>query len=130
MYVAPHVAPPWAGDVGWSPKVSRSECIVVGRRHLRTSPSLVLYLDLVHEFCHLVQRRSGRDLWDMSKGYVRSPTELEAYRMAVREARSLGAPEKFLREYLRVEWVEEKDHQRLLRSLGVRASARPPARSG
>ncbi len=122
MYVAPHRAPPFAKRVGWSPVVRSSDCIVVGRGHLRTSPALVLYLDVVHEFCHLIQRRDGWDLWDMSKGYVGSPTELQAYRAAVREARRLGASDGFLRDYLKVEWVEESDHQKLLRSLRV-----PPA---
>ncbi|MCI4361280.1 MAG: hypothetical protein L3J91_06205, partial [Thermoplasmata archaeon] len=35
MYVAPRSAPPWAKDVGWKPVLSRGDCIVVGRRHLR-----------------------------------------------------------------------------------------------
>ncbi|MCI4361279.1 MAG: hypothetical protein L3J91_06200, partial [Thermoplasmata archaeon] len=74
-----------------------------------------------HEFRHLLQRRDGADLWDMSRGYVRSRTELEAYRFAVREARRLGASNAFLRDYLKVEWVSRADHAQLLRSLRVPA---------
>jgi hypothetical protein len=121
MYVAPHRAPPFARKVGWTPVVSSADCIVVGRGHLKNSPALELYLDVIHEFCHLIQRRAGRDLWDMSKGYVGSPTELQAYRFAVREARRLKATDAFLRKYLRVEWVSKEDHVRLLRALGVSA---------
>jgi len=119
MYVAPRAAPHWAGEVGWTPVTHRGDCIVVGRAHLRTSVPMILYLDILHEFRHLLQRRDGADLWDMTKGYVGSPTELQAYRFAVREARRLGVTDGFLRRYLKVEWVSRPDHARLLRSLKV-----------
>lgn len=121
MYVAPHEIPPFAKAVGWKPVVSSHDCIVVGRRHLLRSPGLTVYLDILHEICHLFQRRAGRDLWDVSDGYAGSPTELEAYALVVREARRLGATERYLRHYLNVEWLDRKEHARLLRNLGVAA---------
>lgn len=119
MYVAPRRPPPFAKVVGWKPVLSTADCIVVGRNHLRRSSSLVLYMDVIHEFTHLLQRRAGRDLWDLSRGYVGSPTELEAYRLCVGEARRLGASDTFLRKYLKLEWVSDADHRRLLRALKV-----------
>ena len=119
MYVAPRVPPPFAKEVGWKPVLSRADCIVVGKKHLAMSRPLILYLDVLHEIYHLFQRRAGRNLWDLSRGYVGSPTELEAYKFSVREARRLGATDRFLRGYLRVEWVSRADHLRLLKSLGV-----------
>jgi hypothetical protein len=118
MYVAPHEMPPDA-DARWKPIISADDCIVVARSHLRKSPSMVLYLDVLHELYHVVQRRSGRELWDDRYSYVDRPTEVQAYRFAVREARRLGASDAFLREYLRVEWTTPKEHRRLLRNVGI-----------
>lgn len=119
MYVAPFVAPWFADEVGWKPVTSRTNCIVVGRKHLSESPSITLYMDIYHEFFHILQRAEGRELWDEAHDYVDSPTELEAYRFAIAEARRLGVQESFLRQYLEVEWVSPKDHLRLLKNLGV-----------
>lgn len=121
MYVAPHEPPPFAKAVGWKPVISDSDCIVVGRRHLSKSPPITLYLDILHELFHVFQRRDGRDLWDISNGYAGSATELEAYEFAIEEARRLGATNRYLREYLEVEWMDKKEHARLLRNLGVPA---------
>jgi hypothetical protein len=119
MYVAPQEPSPWAKKYGWDPFVSATDCIVVGQKHLAKSRSMILYLDVLHEFLHILQREDGRELWDISKGYVGNPTEIEAYRFSVDEARRLGVSDSFLRRYLRVEWVSAKDHLRLLKSLGV-----------
>ena len=119
MYVAPHVPPPFAEEVGWKPHTSRTNCIVVGFTHLVESPSITLYMDIYHEFFHILQREAGHELWDDAHDYVDSPTELEAYRFSLAEARRLGVPESFLRHYLEVEWVSPADHLRLLKNLGV-----------
>jgi len=119
MYVAPHEVPPFAKAVGWTPVVSSTDCIVVGRSHLARSPAVTVYLDILHELFHVFQRRAGRNLWDLSKGYAGSPTELEAYGFAIAEARRLGASDRYLRDYLRVDWIDAKEHRRLVRNLGV-----------
>jgi hypothetical protein len=119
MYVAPYELPPFAEEVGWKPYTSRTNCIVVGHKHLADSPSITLYMDIYHEFFHILQRDAGRELWDDAHAYVDSPTELEAYGFAIAAARRLGVPDSFLRHYLEVEWVSPTDHRRLLRNLGV-----------
>jgi hypothetical protein len=119
MYVAPHRVPPDA-DARWRPITARGDCVVVSGQHLRKSSSLVLYLDILHELYHVVQRRHGRELWDEAYAYVDRPTELEAYRFANQEARRLGVTDAFLRDYLRVSWVSPKEHRRLLVNLDVR----------
>jgi hypothetical protein len=119
MYVAPHEVPPFAKAVGWKPVTSDADCIVVGRSHLARSPAITVYLDILHELYHVFQRRVGRDLWDLSNGYAGSPTELEAYAFAVAEARRLGATDRYLRGYLKVDWIDTKEHARLVRNLGV-----------
>jgi hypothetical protein len=118
MYVAPHELPPDA-DKRWQPIVTPDDCIVVGGPHLRKSPAFTIYLDILHELFHVFQRQAGRELWDDKYDYVDRPTELEAYRFGVEEARRLHATDAYLREYLRVMWVSERRHRRLLRNLGV-----------
>ncbi|MGI0140148.1 MAG: hypothetical protein ACREBT_03235 [Thermoplasmata archaeon] len=119
MYVAPQALPPGFRR-RWKPVVTPEEdCIVVGRKHLSTSPALTVYMDIYHELCHVRQRREGANLWEPGVGYVERWTEIEAYRVVVEDARRLGASEAFLREYLEVEWINRREHADLLRKLGV-----------
>jgi hypothetical protein len=119
MYVSPHEVPPGARG-RWKPVVSpTSDCIVVGKGHLGTSPALMLFMDIYHELCHVRQRRGGANLWEPGVSYVRRWTEIEAYRLVVDEAKSFGASNDFLREYLKVEWITAKEHRELLDELKV-----------
>jgi hypothetical protein len=121
MYVAPWDLPPqFKGR--WRPVVSPgTDCIVVGGAHLRDSPLLMLFMDIYHELAHVRQRRGGANLWEPGVSYVKRWTEVEAYRLVVDEARRLGVPEEFLREYLKVEWISAKEHRELLAELKVPA---------
>ncbi len=121
MYVAPHEAPKFARSRGWKPVVSVSDCIVVGLGHLRESPDLMLFMDIYHELCHVVQRQGGANLWEPGVSYVKRWTEVEAYRFVVDEAREMDVPDAFLREYLKVEWISEAEHRALLAELKVPA---------
>jgi hypothetical protein len=120
MYVAPRRTPPEVRSAGFRMVESEDDVIVVGRSHLTNSPSMDLYLDVIHEFLHILQRRQGRELWLGRKvPYVDRPTEVEAYAFSVAEARRLGVPDSYLREYLRVTWVPASEYRRLMRHLGV-----------
>jgi len=119
MYVAPWDMPPGARRE-WSPVLSPgSDCIVIGKGHLAESTSLMLFMDIFHELCHVIQRHGGANLWAPGVTYVKRWTEVEAYRFVVGEARRLGASNEFLREYLRVEWISDDEHRQLLESLEV-----------
>jgi hypothetical protein len=121
MYVAPFDVPK-SFRRRWKPVVSPdSDCIVVGSNHLKESPALTLFLDIFHELCHVRQRHDGRDLWPEKLSYVRRPTEIEAYQFVVDEARRYGVANATLREYLRVEWVEDEELLELFQTLGVPA---------
>jgi hypothetical protein len=127
MYVAPHEVPPFARRRGWTPVVSLGrDCIVVGAGHLRDSSEMMLFLDIYHELCHVVQRRDGANLWEPGVDYVERWTEVEAYRFVIEEARKFGVSDEYLRDYLKVEWISKHDHERLLATLGVSG---PPKRS-
>ncbi len=119
MYVSPRETPKGSRR-GWAPVISpTTDCIVIGEGHLRTSAPLMLFMDIYHELCHVLQRRDGADLWPPGLSYVERWTEVEAYRFVVNEARALGVPDVYLREYLRVEWISDAEHRTLLRELGV-----------
>ena len=122
MYVAPYSLPKGMRR-RWSPVVvPGADCIVIGESHLRESPALIVFLDIFHELCHVLQRRAGRELFDRKESYVRRPTEIEAYQFAVAEARRLGVTDETLREYLKVEWVTEAEIEELYKTLGVAPS--------
>lgn len=120
MYVAPRSRPKTAPR-RWAPRLSETDCVVIGESHLRESPAIVLFLDIFHELCHLQQRRDGLELFDRPESYVRRPTEIEAYRFVVEEGRRLGLSNDVLRDYLKVEWVSDEEHLDLLITLGVPA---------
>ncbi len=119
MYVAPWDLPKIRRR-GWRPVVTPGkDCIVVGATHLRESEPIVLFLDIFHELCHVLQRHDGANLWEAGVSYVRRRTEVEAYRFVVHEARRLKVDDVALRDYLKVEWISEAEHRELLEALGV-----------
>jgi hypothetical protein len=119
MYVAPRRTPPEVRAAGFRMVESEEDEIVVARSHLANSPTMDVYLDVLHEFLHILQRRQGRELWPGRLAYVDRPTEVEAYSFSVAEARRLGVPDSYLREYLHVTWIQRSEYVRLLRNLGV-----------
>lgn len=130
MYVAPHDLPGEFRQAGYELFTSSDDEIVISRAYLRAGRAMDLYLDALHEFLHILQRKKGRDLWPMAIPYVDRPTEVEAYAFSVAEARRLGARDPYLRRYLRVSWVTAKEHHRLLSRLHVApvVPRHPPAK--
>jgi hypothetical protein len=82
-----------------------------------------LYLDVVHELTHVKQFHEGLELFDDAYEYVDRPTELEAYRIAVREALRLGMSTEEILEYLEVPWVSPAEHARLAAACGISTTA-------
>ncbi|HYB45542.1 MAG TPA: hypothetical protein VEC92_03370 [Nitrososphaerales archaeon] len=95
--------------------------IMVNSKYLREGEERHIYLDVIHELVHIRQHREGKELWDKNYAYVDRPTEIEAYRVAVEEARRIGLTEAEVADYLKVEWVPEEDFRRFLNTLGVTA---------
>jgi hypothetical protein len=94
--------------------------VVVSADYLRNGEEQGIFLDLVHELVHIRQHREGMDLWDERFPYVDRPTEVEAYRIAVEEARELGFDDEQICEYLHVPWVSPEEHARLCATLSVK----------
>jgi len=93
--------------------------INVGLGHLRNSEAEVLYLDILHELCHVRQQRGGVDLYPKGVAYVDRATEIDAYAFGVRVARSIGMTDKEIVDYLWVEWISPEDNRLLARKVGV-----------
>ncbi len=94
--------------------------IVVALDHLRNSDNTTLYLDIIHELVHVKQQRQGLDLYNKSYSYVDRPTEIEAYIVAVEEAKRLGMKNTEIMDYLQVEeWITPDEHKRLASHVGL-----------
>ncbi len=94
--------------------------LLVSTYHLKHSDLKTLYLDIIHELYHHRQFLEGKQLFSSEYSYVDNPTEIEAYRFTVEEARRIGMTEEEIIEYLKVEWTDEEEHKKLLRHLGLK----------
>ena len=96
--------------------------ITIGLTHLRRASDEFLYLDIIHELCHVKQHLQGRNLYDRSKAYVDRETEIEAYQVTVQEARRIGLSDDAIANYLHVSWITPEEHKRLACKLDVSRS--------
>jgi len=100
--------------------------LIISSRHLRKSPYRTVYLDLVHELCHVRQFRRGQPLFYPRLSYVDAPSEIEAYRYTVEEGRRIGMSDRQLFSYLKTEWMSPAEHRRLARRCGVAVGREGP----
>ncbi len=93
--------------------------LLVSTHHLKDSEFRTVYLDVVHELCHVKQFRNGQPLFYPKLSYVDAPSEIEAYRFTVAEGQRLGMTNRQLMDYLKVEWISPAEHRRLARHCGL-----------
>jgi hypothetical protein len=93
--------------------------LLVNARYLETGDKIDIYLDVIHELCHVKQYMEGRDLFDGKFCYVDRPTEIEAYRHTVKEAKRLGLSDERIVQYLRTEWMSNDDLKKLAGYVGI-----------
>lgn len=98
--------------------------LIISADYLKKGNRTDIYLDIVHELVHVKQFMEGKELFDHNYSYVERPTEVEAYRVAVEEARRLGLSEKRICGYLKTEWITAEEFKRLAKAVGVNC-ARP-----
>ncbi len=98
--------------------------IVISAKYLKEGSEVDVYLDVIHELVHIRQHHEGMELWDKKYEYIDRPTEIEAYKVAVEEARRLGMSEKQVSQYLKVEWISDEHFRRFLSNVGVKTERR------
>jgi hypothetical protein len=94
--------------------------ICIGSKHLAAAKNDFLYLDAIHVLVHVRQFLEGKELYDQAFEYVDRPTELEAYRTTVAEARRVGMDEEEILRYLRMDAVDDSELGKLMEKIGVR----------
>lgn len=94
--------------------------LIVGAHYLKDGDITEIYLDVIHELVHLKQFMDGKELFESRYNYVDRPTEIEAYEVAVKEARRLGLSEEQIYTYLRTEWMTDEEFKRLASTLNVK----------
>ena len=94
--------------------------LMVNARYLNTGDKIDVYLDVIHELCHVKQFMEGKELFDTQYEYIERPTEIEAYSYAVKEARRLGLSDERICQYLKTEWMSNSDLKRLAKALNVK----------
>jgi N-acetylglutamate synthase-like GNAT family acetyltransferase len=93
--------------------------VIINPEYLKTGHERHLYLDVIHELTHVKQFREGKELYDRRYAYFERPTEIEAYQVAVNEARRIGMDREEIVDYLRVEWVTEEEFQRFVSMMRI-----------
>ena len=99
--------------------------LIVSTHYLKKGKPRDIYLDVVHELVHVRQFGEGKELFPDGLGDADTPTEIEAYKHCIAEGRRLGMTDRELFEYLRVEWMNEKELRKLAKNVGVKA---PPSK--
>jgi hypothetical protein len=93
--------------------------LMVNPRYLNNGGKVDIYLDVIHELVHVRQHIQGRELFDTNYSYAERPTEIEAYRYAVKEARRLGLSDARICEYLKVPFMSGDNLRKLTNALNV-----------
>jgi hypothetical protein len=97
--------------------------LIVCVEYLKKGDIMDIYLDVIHELTHVKQFMDGRELFDNQYKYVERPTEIEAYRNAVEEARRLGLADDRICDYLQTEWITDEDLLLLTRAINVKCKS-------
>ncbi|MEM3699981.1 MAG: hypothetical protein QXL57_03835 [Candidatus Bathyarchaeia archaeon] len=94
--------------------------LFISADYLKNGDLVDIYLDIIHELVHVKQFMDGKKLFDDNFSYVERPTEIEAYRVAVDEAKRLGLSDEKILQYLKTEWMSEEDLKKLAKTLHVK----------
>jgi len=111
----------FAGMRGYMGVSNEDGHLLVSALYLKNGDIIDIYLDIIHELVHVKQKiLEGKELFDDRFSYVERPTEIEAYRHAVEEARRLGLSEERIYRYLRTEWMSDEEMERLAKAMKLK----------
>jgi len=94
--------------------------LIISADYLNNGDIIDIYLDIIHELTHVKQLMDGNELFDNRYNYVERPTEIEAFRNAVEEARRIGLSDERICDYLKTEWMTGEDLLQLAKALNVK----------
>jgi hypothetical protein len=110
----------FAGTRGYMGVNNRDGHLLISSNYLKEGDIVDIYLDIIHELVHVRQFMEGKELFDDNFSYTERPTEIEAYRHAVKEARRLGLDDDRICLYLKTEWMSDDDMKRLAKTLKLK----------
>lgn len=93
--------------------------LMVNARYLQSGNKKDIYLDVIHELCHVKQWMEGKELFDPKYDYVDRPTEIEAYRYTIQEAKRIGFNRERILQYLQTEWISNQELQKLVKNINL-----------
>ena len=97
--------------------------LMVNPYYINNGDRVDIYLDIIHELVHVSQLMDGKSLFDANYSYVDRPTEVEAYKYAVQEAKKLGLSFERICEYLKTEWISDEELNRLVKKLNLKCGS-------
>lgn len=109
----------FAGIRGYMGVSEKDGHLLISATYLKEGNIIDIYLDIIHELVHVRQFLEGKELFDDRFTYTERPTEVEAYRLAVEEARRLGLSDERICEYLKTEWMSDEELERLAKTMHV-----------
>jgi hypothetical protein len=110
----------FAGRRGYMGVSETDGHLIISADYLSKGDIVDIYLDIIHELVHIRQFMEGKELFDHNYEYIERPTEIEAYRCAVEEAKRLGLSDKRICEYLKTEWMSDDDLRRLAKAVYIK----------
>lgn len=110
----------FAGTRGYMGVNNHDGHLLIGANYLKEGDIVDIYLDIIHELVHVRQFMEGKELFDDNYSHTDRPTEVEAYRHTVDEAHRLGLNDEKILQYLKTEWMTDKDVRRLAKTLGLK----------
>ncbi len=110
----------FSGRIGYMGVSDEDGHLTISAQYLNNGDIIDIYLDIIHELTHVKQFMDGIKLFNRFYSYVERPTEVEAFRNAVEEARKLGLSDKRIYSYLKTEWMSDEDCKLLAQTLKVK----------
>ena len=94
--------------------------IRVSSHYLKTGDERSIYLDIIHELVHVRQFFEGKALFDRHYDYCDRPTEIEAYKITVVEAKKIGMTYEEIIDHLKVDWMDDEDLGKLVSNINLK----------
>ncbi len=93
--------------------------LLVSPHYLSNGNLVDIYLDVIHELVHVKQFMEGKTS-NKELSYIERPLEIEAYQVAVDEARALRLGEDRIYDYLESELLNDEELKQLAETLEIK----------